>query len=259
MRTLESAPDAWQTLDEAAVAPLVAGATTVFREAAIEYYNSSQRSLFSELNPGAVADRPPTISLAISDAAVGEPFAAWLLICAPLLFVGVVFLILSAWIELQKGGGAGSPREQRIIAGLSLFVVLLQGFAAIGMVTLSQFRFPHFPAQHMQGSYLFFFSQAFVVLFGELLSRRFARLPVDRVLITAPSARFRKIYVWLPIVLGISYLALFILKDVDLGALNPKLYVGYTSTEPLLLSSFLVYVLTYHVDMLAALRRYFSA
>lgn len=216
------------------------------------------RILFAARNPEAVADRPPTISLAISDPAVGEPFAGWLAICAPLLFVGVGFLILSAWIELQKGGGAPTAREGRIIAALCLLVALLQGFAATGMVMLSQFRFPHFNQLHMQGSYLFFFSQAFVVLFGEILSRRFARLPVDRVLITAPSARFRRRYVWVPIVLGVAYLALFILKDVDLGALNAPLYVGYTSTEPLLLSAFLVYVLTYHVDMWSALRRYFS-
>lgn len=216
------------------------------------------RILFAARNPDAVAERPPTISLAISDPSVGEPFASWLLLCAPLLFVGVLFLVLSAWIELQKGGGAGSRREQRLIAALCAIVVLLQGLAAIGMVTLSQFRFPHFAAQHMQGSYLFFFAQAFVVVFGEFLSRRFALLPVDRVLITAPSARFRRRYVWVPIALGVAYLALFILKDVDFGSLNTPLYAGYTSTEPLLLSSFLLYVLTYHVDMWAALGRYFS-
>ncbi len=234
-------------------------AFTGFVIAAVNILIYHARILFGQLNPGVVANRPPTISLAISDPAVGEPFANWMLICAPLLFVGVAFLILSAWIELQKGGGAGSSREQRIIGALCLFVVVLQGFASVGMVTLSQFRFPHFAAYHMKGSYLFFFSQAFVVVFGEFLSRRFARLPVDRVLITAPSARFRRKYVWVPIALGFVYLALFILKDVDFGTLNPKIYIGYTSTEPMLLTSFLVYVLTYHVDMLSALRRYFSA
>lgn len=214
------------------------------------------RILFSQYNPEAVSGRPPTISRAISDPAVGEPFATWLLVCAPLLFVGVGLLILAAWIELKNGGGAGSARENRTIAALCLLVAFLQGLAAIGMIVLSSYRFPDHHALHMQGSYLFFFSQGFVVVIGEFLSRRFARLPQDRVLITAPTARLRKIYVWVPITLGVCYLSLFALKEFDLGGLSPKLYIGYTIAEPLLLSSFLGYILTYHIDMWAALRRY---
>ncbi|WP_127113378.1 hypothetical protein [Shimia sediminis] len=217
------------------------------------------RYLYGYYNPDAVSRRPATISRAISDPQVGEPFANWMLVCAPLLAIGVALLIISALIELHRNGGAPTQKEWRILVLLCLVLIALQVFAAIGMVMLSQFRFPNDNKLHMKGSYLFFFSQAFVVMFGEFVSRRFGKLPQDRTLLSFGMARFRKFYVWVPILLGVLYLSLFFAKDFDLGAVNPPLYILYTTTEPLLLTAYLGYVLTYHADMGAAVRRYLRA
>lgn len=217
------------------------------------------RHLFGHYNPEAVSGRPPTISRAISDPLVGDPFADWMLICAPLIAVGVACLVVPALIELRRNGGAPTRREHLILFWLCALVILLQVLAAIGMVMLSQFRFPDHHKLHMQGSYLFFFSQGFVVVIGEFVSRRFGKLPADRTLLSSGMARFRKYYVWVPILLGVAYLSLFAAKEFDLGAWSAPLYVAYTTAEPLLLSSFLGYILIYHVDMASAVRRYLRA
>ncbi|SHJ50024.1 Frag1/DRAM/Sfk1 family protein [Shimia gijangensis] len=214
------------------------------------------RIVFGQNNPDYIAVEPPTISRAISDPIVGEPFAEWMAICAPVLFVGVAALAIVAWRELRRGGQAIPRRDYRIVTALCLIIVSLQGLASIGMVLLSHYRFPDFDEMHMAGSYLFFFSQAFVVVFGELLGRRLAAQPRQWSLVTARMARFRRLYVWVPIILGVAYLALFVLKGFDLGAINEGLYIAYTITEPLLISSFLGYVLAYHFDLWSGLRSY---
>ena len=214
------------------------------------------RYLYGYYNPETLTGKPATISRAISDPQVGEPFANWMLLCAPLLAIGVALMILAALIELHRNGGAPDPREFRSLVRLCLIVVVLQVLAAIGMVMLSQYRFPHFNKMHMKGSYLFFFSQAFVVMFGEFVSRRFAKLPQDRTILSSEMARLRKVYVWVPVLLCGLYLFLFIAKDFELGRVNKPLYLVYTVTEPLLLSAFLGYILTYHIDMGTAVWRY---
>lgn len=214
------------------------------------------RIVFGRNNPDYIAIEPPTISRAISDPIVGEPFAVWMLICAPVLFVGVALLVFVVWREFWRGRHVVPRKDLVTISVLCLVVVVLQSFASVGMVILSHFRFPNFHEMHMLGSYLFFFSQAFVVLFGEVMSRRVASLPSQWSLISARMAGFRRKYVWAPILLGVSYLTLFVLKGFDLGALNKGLYIAYTITEPLLISSFLGYVLTFHFDLWAGLRRY---
>lgn len=217
------------------------------------------RIIFGQNNPEYIAIEPATISRAISDPIVGESFANWMAVCAPILFVGIAALVFVAWREVQRGGEAVSRRENKVIMFLCLAVAVLQGFASIGMVILSHYRFPNFHEMHMMGSYLFFFSQAFVVVFGEILTRRIVKQPLHCSIVTVRMARFRRAYIWVPILLGIAYLSLFVLKGFDLGAFNENLYIAYTITEPLLISSFLGYILTLHVDIWIGLRRYLRA
>lgn len=217
------------------------------------------RIVFGQNNPDYIAIEPATISRAISDPIVGVSFANWMAICAPLLTVGVLALLVAQWRELQRGGGAVSRQDQIAIATLSIAVGILQTLGSVGMVILSHYRFPNHHEMHMTGSYLFFFSQASVVIFGEVLARRLAHQPWDRVLTSLTMMRVRRIYVWVPALLGVVYLTLFVLKGYDLGGINTGLYVAYTIAEPLLISSFLGYILTYHFDIWASLLRYLRA
>ncbi|MEQ9692956.1 hypothetical protein [Shimia sp. SDUM112013] len=213
------------------------------------------RILFIAGHPEYVAKQPPTISRAISDPLIGEPFAMWMAICAPLLWIGVACLVWAGWAENGRQGGI-SQADRRAILWLSGLLLLVQAAASLGMVLLSHFRFPDHRDMHMFGSYLFFFSQVIAIVVGEVLSRRYESLPKPNPIFTPIMARIRRWYVWVPIFLGFAYLALFILKDFDLGAINKGLYQCYVLTEPLLISSFLCYILVYHGDMWSAIRRY---
>ncbi|MGR3714481.1 MAG: hypothetical protein ACU0A6_15325 [Shimia sp.] len=210
---------------------------------------------FSAFHPERVVNKPPTISRAIEDPRIGVPFAEWMAICAPVLLAGVALLVWYAWSELRRNGSADGATLRRI-ARFSVVLVLLQAMASVGMIILSHYRFPDHHGMHMAGSYLFFFSQALVVFTGQLLSNAYGRLPPEGRVILPVMVRFRRAYIWVPVALAFVYLGCFVLKDFDLGALKSPLYVVYTSTEPVLLSSFLFYVFSYAPDCIATVVRY---
>ena len=213
------------------------------------------RAQFNMRHPDFVLRQPPTISKAISDPIIGEPFAGWMAISAPLLFLGIIGIALGLLLDLRRQSGQGFGGLKRAVV-LACLLITLQGLAAIGMYILSHYRHG---GMHMTGSYLFFFSQAFVVVVGEMLSRGISRYPNGSVVISVRMARFRRRFVWVPIVLGVSYLGLFVLKNFDTGAVYDPLYQLYVWTEPMLLSSFLIYLLTFHVDTYSAIRRHLRA
>lgn len=236
----------------------VSMALTGFVIVVVNYLIYHARIVFSWNNPDYVAVNPPTISRAISDPIVGEPFANWMLVCAPVLFVGVSCLVLAIWHEVRRAGSAPESMY-RVIRAFCATVIVLQAMASVGMVMLSQYRFPDHDEMHMTGSYLFFCSQAFVVVFGEIYSRRVWKASQAYSLLSARMVQVRKVYIWVPVFLGVTYLSLFTLKNYEFGTIDDALYQAYTITELLLISSFLGYVLSFHGDMFAAIRRYLRA
>lgn len=202
---------------------------------------------FAAFYPEKTSERPYTISESIGDPRIGEPFADWMLLCAPILFVGVVLLCLSALRELRAHGS--DPKMARRITLLTWMLLVLQAVACVGLVILSQYRFPHFRDEHMLGSYLFFFSQAIVVVLGEMMSRSYAKLAPEGRVLSPRYAAWRRNYVWVPIALGVSYLAFFLGKGYAPDGLRYVVYAFYTNLELLLLSSFLLYVMTFAPDM----------
>ncbi|MCP4819384.1 MAG: hypothetical protein GY883_09350 [Shimia sp.] len=210
---------------------------------------------FIALHPERAARNPPTISRALAEPKVGEPFAEWMAICAPVLFVGVFLLVWSAFAELRRNG-TQSVATVRWFGRMSAVLLTLQALASVGMILLSHYRFPDHHFGHMAGSYLFFFSQAFVVFVGQVISNAYGKLPAEGRVMLPQMARFRRIYVWVPICLAVLYLGCFVLKDVDLGPVNRPLFMVYVSTEPMLLSSFLFYVLSFAPDCLVNIVRY---
>jgi hypothetical protein len=230
------------------LAMLVALITTSFVTVVVNVQMYSARWKFAAFYPEKAADRPSTISESIADPRIGEPFADWLLLSAPLLFVGVSCLIVSTWRALKLGGQVTLK-----ITLVTWILITLQAMASVGMVILSQYRFPDFRDQHMAGSYLFFFSEAFVVVAGEILSRACAGLGAEGQVagrIWSPRfARWRRRFVWVPIGLGLAYLCLFLGKGYAPEALRYEVYWAYVSTELFLLSSFLFYMMSYAPDM----------
>ncbi|KPA19960.1 Frag1/DRAM/Sfk1 family protein [Shimia sp. SK013] len=215
----------------------------------------SARWEFIALHPERTARKSPTISRAISDPRIGEPFAEWMAICAPVLFVGVALLVWAGLHELRRNGTA-EPQTLRWFLRMSCVLVVLQAMASVGLVMLSHWRFPDHHAGHMAGSYLFFFSQAAVVFVGHLVSNGYGRLPPQGRVMLPVMAQVRRVYVWVPILLAVVYLSCFILKDFDFGAISKPLFTVYVSTEPMLLSSFLFYVLSFVPDSVVTILRY---
>ncbi|MEP2533048.1 hypothetical protein [Shimia sp.] len=223
----------------------------------VNYLIYTARWDFALLHPAYVASQPPTISRAISDPIVGDPFAVWMLICAPILWIGVLLMIMTMWRGLRQNHGSGDGLK--MVKNLSILVIFLQALASSGMIILSQYRFPDHDEMHMFGSYLFFFSQAFVVFSGELLSRAYDRLPPNSRLMLPAFCKLRRIAILGPIILSAVYLGLFIGKDFVSGPIRYVVLQAYVSIELLLISSFLFYILGWTPDCVLAVRRYLRA
>lgn len=234
-------------------AMLISLIATLFVTLTVNVQIYTARWKFAAFYPDLSAMRARTISESIADPRIGEPFAIWLLLSAVALFVGVVLVSVPALRELQRHGRA----SQRVV-GLTWLLVALQALASVGMVVLSQYRFPEFRDQHMAGSYVFFFSQAFAIVTGEVLSRSYAAMGPDGTVVgrvwSPRFGRWRRGYVWVPIVLGVVYLCLFLGKGYAPEAYRYEVYAAYASTELLLLSGFLFYVTSYVPDMWCAWR-----
>lgn len=212
------------------------------------------RATYMALHPEAVGSRLPTISRSIADPLVGQPFAFWISIAAPLLFLGVAAIIA---VQLSAAGTVAphAPRTALVLRICAALVLPLQALACIGMVTLSQYTFPRYNAEHMLGSYMFFGAQALVVLLGLVSSGAIAasgaaRTAIAQAGLVHPGAnRLRLIVGSGSVVLVAAYAALFFGKDIDLGGWDGAIYYSYVMTEPACISSFLLFMVTYNLDL----------
>ena len=217
----------------------------------------SARAAFIASHPEYVAKQPPTISRALSDPAIGDGFAFWIGLSALLLFPAVSGVI-ATFASALPAVRARSPGGARRLVAVSIFLPLLQLGSCIGMVMLSQYTFPDYNDEHMFGSYLFFISQAGMVLAGLLFSIATARDPAMAATMAeagvyAPGANRARLWVGTTsVLLSLGYLGLFIAKGLDLGAWEPFVYLVYVSTEPVCISSFLLFGLLYNFDLARA-------
>lgn len=252
-------PPKW--LAAAAVTALVANTFVV---AVVNYYIYWARARFIATHPDYVAQYPPTISRALSDPLIGEPFAFWISLSAGILFMGVCVVAGLSLLAARHLKDV-SPATARTMAAAACTAIVLQIGASAGMVVLSQYRMGVDNDMHMVGSYLFFFSQGFVVLSGLLISTSILRNeevhPVlhATALVHLPAARMRRTVGKISAVLALSYLVLFVVKDITLPLGNAAVYQAYVWTEPAVISSFLLFVSIFHLDLVMVLRRYRDA
>ena len=203
----------------------------------VVYWIFTARAEYIARHPELVAIDPPTISRAISDPLIGEPFALWVTAAGLMLAFGVLMNIL---VYLRAARHLEAPtRYMRVVVALVMpACVLLQFASGIGMHTLSSFRFPTHNDTHMVGSYLFFVSQIFVVLCGVLicdaaLRDRASGARLQGLGMSGPRMlRFRRAFGLFCFALTAAYFTLFKLKNVEFGAWNDFVYLLYVSTEP---------------------------
>lgn len=231
---------------------LVALVVNGFAVVTVNYWIYTARWDFIDGNPG--YRKPPTISRAISDPTIGEPFSAWVTLSGLLLVLGVWVLALH-YLRLLRA--LDRPRRYLRLSSRALLpaIMLLQPAASVGMYLLSNFRFPDANVAHMVGSYLFFVSQALVVLLFTVYNHALLRdrTSLDR-LVAIGALRRRWVRIryragLASVALIAVYFTLFRLKDVYEYPEAPGLYIAYVTTEPVVISSFLLVLGLCHADL----------
>ena len=197
---------------------------------------------------------PPTISRAISEPVIGEPFAFWVPFCGLLLIVGVTILVARLMAQIKTL--PAPSRYLRICAFILLPVLaLMQACSAIGMYGLSVYRFPNAHEMHMAGSYLFFLSQLLVIIiytvFNHAVLRDRSSLAKlhDAGHLDGRAVKLRFLIGWACIGIVLTYFTLFVLKDVYPYLSWPALHLWYTLFELAVISSFLFLLALAHLDL----------
>ncbi len=225
----------------------------------VVYWIFTARAEYIARHPELVAIDPPTISRAISDPLIGEPFAIWVTSAGLMLAFGVLMNIL-VYLRAARHLEAPTGYTRLVVAFVMPACVLLQFASGIGMHTLSAFRFPNHNDTHMVGSYIFFVSQIFVVLCGVLICDAALRDRVsgDRMRALGMSGprmlRIRRAFGLFCFALTAAYFTLFKLKNVEFGAWNDLVYLAYVSTEPAVITCFLLFLALFQTDIIG-LRR----
>lgn len=219
----------------------------------VNYWIYAARFMFIDTHPAYVAKRPPTISRAISDNLIGDPFAFWITASAVLLALAMVPIA----VLYRRSRNTTSGISERLGTKLRLFpslAVASQFLAAIGMYMLSNFRFPDNGALHMIGSYLFFGFEALTVTFSAIacwyLTRNatvISRLHADPSISPIMSAFRWKLGI-LVLAMAATYIILFLIKDLNLPINAKAIYATYVMLEPAVITGFLTYLLTFNID-----------
>jgi len=253
-QTARAIPSDWLSWFLAAA---IAG--NLFSIVTVNYWIYYARSAFIARNPAYVAEQPPTISRAISDPFVGVPFAFWITVSAVLLVLGVLALTL-VYVRLARVVPFETEAQRRTLVGAVFAVLIAQGFASVGMYMLSNFRFPDDNGWHMIGSYIFFVAEALVIVGGIVACSALLRSRVSTDMLETlgfarrPVILFRKWAGVLSVGLTVFYILLFKAKDIDFGEANTAIYATYVLVEPMVISSFLLFLALFQVDLWAMIR-----
>ncbi len=205
------------------------------------------RETFLDLHPDYLAD-PPTISRAISEPLVSLPFHNMILLVTVLIAVAVPFIILSYWQSAARAPIAGF-RRGLIRLGIAL-AGITQIAALVGLNMLTSNSLTSDNHLHMLGSYIFFAGQVVTIVIGAVLCRSLLGGSPNGWLLPSMQ-RFRFPMGMAVMALTLIYLALFVGKDHN--SLFPQYAVQlvYVQCEVLVISSFMLFLASYGVDLWA--------
>jgi hypothetical protein len=229
----------------------------IFVFVTVNFWIYRARFLFIKRNPEYLEIKLPTVSQSISDPGVGEPFAVWITLSAVCL-IAIIFPVI--WLHLRASFAVRelSPWLFRMTIILAVIAGISQIVASVGIATLSQFRFPDFNREHMNGSYMFFTGQAFAILISSLvcfaLGRRaeFEKIVLNSASLHPKLNNFRWKIGILCLLLVTVYVCLFFIKDWDFTTGKTLVYNTYVYLEPMVITSFLGYLTLYNGDLFLA-------
>jgi hypothetical protein len=205
------------------------------------------RETFLGLNPDYLAD-PPTISRAISDPRVGEPFGWLVALVTGLLCFAVPIILVSYWKTASR---AKMANRRRLMIRLGIVLAgLSQAAALFGLNMLTVHRLGLSGELHMLGSYIFFAAQVLAIAIAANLCRSLLPGGVDGWL--QPSMQRLRFPMGLAVIaLTLAYLGLFIGKDHNTVFPQYAVQLVYVQCEVLVTSCFTLFLATYGVDLWA--------
>jgi hypothetical protein len=208
------------------------------------------RITYHALHPDADPNVYLTISRAISDPAVGEPFAFWITVAAVILWTSVHAILWMFIAEHPRPPAIGVGRD-RVARGLWPVMWVAMTATCVGMVMLSNFRFGTTTGEnrlHMIGSYVFFAGQAATILLAAIYHSLVgpARAAVETSFFPA---RWRARAGYAVVVAAVLYGVFFQMKSMDLGPATRWVVSIYVELETVLILVFLTYLAAYFVDV----------
>lgn len=201
-------------------------------------------------HPEALAEDYLTISRAISDPVIGEPFAVAVTIAAVLLWGVFHYVLRMAILQRPPLTGWRVWAARIALVGGSIAIT----GSCIGMVVLSHYRLDDGDADrdlHMFGSYLFFVSQSAAIFFLALFHRVVAAARTAGATRLFFSDLWRARIGFTLVAAAVAYGLLFAVKAMDFGAATPWVVWVYVELETALITSFLLYFLFFAVDVFA--------
>lgn len=191
-----------------------------------------------------------TISRAISDPVIGEPFAFWVTIAAAILWPSVHAILWMFIGEHPRPPAISTGRDRASrITWVAMWITMTA--TCVGMVMLSHFRLGDGPAGHrlhMIGSYVFFGGQAVTILLAAVYNGLIARLPTAGASAFFPPLwRARSGYA--VFAAAVLYGVFFRVKSMDFGAATAWIITVYVELETILIIVFLSYLAAYLVDV----------
>lgn len=206
------------------------------------------RWAFYQRHPDYVQHSAPTVSRAISDPFIGEPFAAVILAVACVIALALVPLC-NAYFATIRLRTEGDPAARTSLRRLMYVFIAAQVCGTLGMVVCTQVTFRQSHDIHMVGSYFFFVFQAIAILLNGVVATRLVRLrsrqgcPYLR--LESRYSRIRRYLAFVIAGLAFFYLVLFVIKGFDLPIPEYDVYNFYTIHEIVTISAYIFYFMLY--------------
>lgn len=206
------------------------------------------RWTFYARHPDYILHSAPTVSRAITDPYIGDPFAAAILAVAIVIALAMGPLSF-AFLGAISARAGHLPRVAAGLRRLMAVFLVMQALGTTGMVICTQVTFRHDHDLHMLGSYLFFVFQALSILLSGILTTRLLRLPdtgrPSYLCLGSRYTRLRRDLAFVTAGLAGLYVLLFLVKGLDLPIPEYDIYYAYTVQEIVTISAYIVQVMLY--------------
>lgn len=252
-----SAPGSERAPLLARLAGLAASVPVVVIPAWAIYMMVWARWTFYERHPDYIQQSAPTVSRAITDPYIGDPFAAVILAVAIVIALAMVPLTYAFYGAISARAGH-MPKVAASLRRMMAVFLVMQVLGTSGMVICTQVTFRHDHDLHMLGSYLFFVFQALSILMSGIITTRLMRLPdtgrPSYLCLSSRYTRLRRALAFVTAGLAGLYVALFLVKGLDLPVTEYTIYYVYTVQEIVTISAYIVQVMLYAPEIYRIVR-----